>query len=278
MIFVVIGGVFVASLFIPRQAHALGISPSTYHVDNIRVGESVPVDFTITTSSLLQQTQATVSFTGSAADALLGEERIVIDAGERRIAYSVTIDASDLSPGQYTAGILVKEDSTEESDATGARVELAVPAELTFTVTDERIKVYEVTSARLEYTDSLSLIYGFDNTGNVGSTPAGMDIALTAKSDGTVYEGYVPQSDFPSVASHMQEEVTVPIELDISPGLYTARMTFHGLEGQEYTFEQDHLQISGDMQERSSNNIWYVALASVLGIVLIGGWWKLYRG
>lgn len=232
------------------SAFAIGVSPSTVRVENVLSGSSVPTEIVITRADGSGSAMVTLTVGGASGEyvTLPEGETMTFPEGEQRLTVPLLVEAGNLAGGEYEATFTVTMTSgVDEAGGTGTSLMGASQAKVLFSVTNDAVEAYEITSADMsasEVGEPIGFTYVMDNTGNVDTRPARVELEMVDETDDdNVLTQEFSGEEIAIVPAFTREEVSMFIEdHDLTPALYATSVTFYDADD-EVIYEMDTLRV-----------------------------------
>jgi len=165
--FLISAGIFVLSLFLvagflPHDAQAVGITPSTFDIPNARPGAEITREITIYPSEETPSDKYTIELDGTGKEFATVPELLTIPDGDAEGILSVAITIPEIDPGTYELIIRITEEEARGDIKIGATTTFAIH------VTDKDVQEFEISGSYPDYNDEGSrFVFFVNNTGNI---------------------------------------------------------------------------------------------------------------
>ncbi|MBI4273015.1 hypothetical protein HY621_04155 [Candidatus Uhrbacteria bacterium] len=240
-----IATIFLFSLLVPFNAHAIGLAPATLTVERLPKDFQYTGEVFISRGNPAQDTPVEISISGVAADyiSLPRGMSLILPKGEKQVAIAVVISTKGLASGTYEAEIKVVEKPAEvniQEGSSGSTLATGVLGAIRFEVVDEAIEDYKVGGLKVTGTEEQEIIgfsYQLSNKGNVSARPTKIDFTVVDDSDKRiVYTETISAVTLKPVSPLSDNWVEVMTGAHLGVGRYNATADFYKSEEKFATY------------------------------------------
>lgn len=244
-------------LAVSNAAYGIGLSPIDIIADDILPHSSVTKELYISRGDASTEESVVVTIAGTAAPYIktpLGST-VTLPVGEQIFAYPLVIEPGSLADGTYkakiTAAITNPDTTTTTTDSTttvsvGTTILSGAQSTLIFTITNDAIEQYTITSVEMAPSEENQLIgfsYSMSNTGNVDTRPAKIKLTITDELDNSnSYNETILGDQLAIVPAFTDQVVTVSTKARLITGLYAINLTFYNT-ADEVVYTNDALRL-----------------------------------
>jgi len=223
---------------------ATGVSPGIIKIKNVLSGTEYKSKVTFSRADTAKAAQIKIEIQGKDAQVIAPgviaeESTFEMKAGQNSFVFPFTINAKELSAGDYEArikGVILYSDP-EATSGSSMGIQSGAISIIQFSVTSDQIEDYTVSDSYISDTEEATPVfinYRLSNNGNVMVRAGKISVKITDQNDAAkIYETEILQDRLPLTAVGSTVASSVQSDLTVSIGDYAAEMVFYNLDGLE---------------------------------------------